>query len=132
MKPDVLIRKADFRAPRIVYGAAEWLICAVTAASMTGCAANTEIARWKTARVMQIVEGKDLTFIQDRECVAFLPGEQIARSRFAVISYSKGRGRGHGHRSRTVLIPDVADLEVGDEVRINVLDCASPLVRIPR
>lgn len=133
MKPGFLIEKMDRISPWISRNVAGWLVLAVAAAGMTGCAtapdgSATETAGWKTGWVNKITEGKDLKNIQERECVAALPSDQIARSRFAVVWYPKGRGR----QPRTVPIPDSSDLKVGDAVRINVLDCAAPISRIPQ
>lgn len=111
-------------------GVAGLLVLAVAGSGMTGCAtapggSATEAPGWRPGWVHKIVDGKDLKNIQERECVAALPPEQIARSRFAVVWYPKGRGR----QSRTVPIPDLSDLKIGDAVRINVLDCGKPLVK---
>ena len=109
------------------------LLVGIVGGGMTGCAtapsgSATETPGQKTGWVNKITEGKDLKNIQERECVAALPPEQIARSRFAVVWYPKGRGR----QPRTVLIPDSANLKVGDAVRINIFDCTAPISRIPQ
>ena len=109
------------------------LLLALSAASVGGCttasvAQNSGAPIWKTGRVHRIVQGKDLTNIQDRECVAMLTSFEIERSRFAVVRYSRGRGG----QNRTVQIPEASELKVGDCVRISLSDCAQPLELLPQ
>ena len=109
------------------------LLLALCAASTSGCttasvAQNSGAPIWKTGRVHSIVQGKDLTNIQDRECVAMLTSIEIERSRFAVVRYSRGRGG----QNRTVQIPESSELKVGDCVRVNLTDCEQPLELLPQ
>ncbi|MBI3529312.1 MAG: hypothetical protein HY067_15250 [Betaproteobacteria bacterium] len=112
------------------HNSAVWFVFALSGAGVAGCAnsptaQNTEAQHRKTGWVHNIVEGKDITDIHDRECVAALPPEEIKRSRFAVVRYSRGRG----YQNRTAQIPDSSDLKIGDLVRINLSDCGQAIVR---
>lgn len=105
-----------------------WLVLALSGSGIAGCATsptaqNKDAQNWKAGRVHKIVEGKDLKDIRERECVVVLPTEEIQRSLFAVVRYSKGRGQ----QNRTVKIPESSDLKVGDHVRINLSDCTAPI-----
>lgn len=105
-----------------------WLFIGLCGAGIAGCATsftgqNKETDRWKSGLVQKIVQGKDLKDIQERECVVVLPAEEIERTLFAVVRYSRGRGG----QNRTVKIPEWSDLKVGDRVRINLADCAAPI-----
>ena len=88
-------------------------------------AQNMDAQHWKVGTVHKIVDGKDITDIRDRECVAALSDDEIKRSRFAVVRYSKGRG----YQNRTVQIPDSSNLMIGDLVRINLIDCGQSIIR---
>ena len=103
---------------------------ALSGAGVAACttfpfAQNMDAEHWKAGLVHEIVEGKDITDIRDRECVAALSDDEIKRSRFAVVRYSRGRG----YQNRTVQIPDSSNLMIGDLVRINLSDCGQSLVR---
>ena len=110
------------------------LVLLVAGIGMAGCAGSfagsaTEARGWKTGRVSKIVKGRDLKHIWNLKCVAPMPSEQVARSRFAVVSYDKGRA---GRQLRTVVIPDSPEIKVGDVVRINLRDCAEPVSLVPQ
>ena len=108
------------------------LFFALSGASIAGCttafvAQNSGAQKWKTGRVFSIVQGKDLTDIQDRECVAVLTSIEIEQSRFAVVRYSRGRAK----QNRTIQIPESLGIKVGDCVQINLIDCAQPVKLLP-
>ena len=109
------------------------LVLSLSAAGTGGCttasvAQNSGAPIWKIGRVHNIVQGKDLTNIQDRECVAMLTSIEIERGRFAVVRYSRGRGG----QNRTMQIPESSEIKVGDCVRINLSDCAQPPELLPQ
>lgn len=96
---------------------------------MTGCATPPTgfVPGWRTGSVTDIVEGKDIgKGIKGGECVAALSASQITQTQFAVVRYHQGRKS----RPRVVPLPVFTDLRVGDKVRINIIDCASPISRI--
>lgn len=129
------LRHIDARSNKVVnintslyrnYGAC--LFVALGCTGVTGCAnsithQNAMAQHWKTGRVHAIVQGKNLKNIPERECVAVLTTEEIERSRFAVVRYSRGRGA----QNRTVRILDSSDIKVGDCVRIDLSDCGQTL-----
>lgn len=113
------------------YSYAVALAVALCATGVTGCAnptngQNTHEPHWKAGRIHRVIRGGDLTNISERECVAVLTTEEIERSRFVVVRYSKGRGT----QSQTRQISDSSELKVGECVRINLSDCGQP-VAIP-
>ena len=107
-----------------------YLMIALITVGMVACgtspsAQNIDAQHWKKGVVHKLVKGSDITDIRDRECVAVLSDEEIRRSRFAVVRYSKGRG----YQNRTVQIPDSSNLMIGDLVRINLSDCGQAILR---
>jgi hypothetical protein len=87
-----------------------------------------EAAGWRIGQVQQIVELKDLKSDQDLACVSHMSPDRRTSLRFAVVWYPHSIGA-RGHSALTVPIPDLLELNVGDTVQINILDCKKPIVR---
>ena len=92
---------------------------------VVGCTTlkDTPKDSWHFGYIERIALGTEKG-IDKRECVAKLEPELVAQSRFAVVRYSSGRWR----KYRTVFLPANSKLKAGDQVRMNLLDCASPLM----
>lgn len=79
-------------------------------------------AGWRAAQVVAVGRAADLAGTVDRDCGS--PDGGTAP--YAVVRYRNGgvhtRSLGTGH------LPAGAGLRLGDEVHVNILDCAVPLV----
>lgn len=78
-------------------------------------------AGWRAAQVVSVGRAGDLAKTADHDCGV----EGGAAAPYAIVRYRNGgvhtRSIGTGHW------PAGASLKVGDEVEVNILDCAAPL-----
>ncbi len=79
-------------------------------------------AGWRAAQVVAVGRAADLAGTVDRDCGA--PGGGSAP--YAVVRYRNGGV--HTRSLGTARLPAGAELRLGDEVHVNILDCAAPLV----
>jgi hypothetical protein len=98
---------------------------------LSGCVNHSRLTEWESegwrlGRVTQILERRDLKNDQDLECIPQHAPDRMTSSRFAVVWYSNSIGA-RGRYALTVPIPDGLELNIGDAVQINVLDCKKPI-----
>lgn len=83
---------------------------------------------WRTAEVVEIGSADEIKAQGVTDCRTTASAEELASSRFAVVTYRMGRTR-HAH----ILLVDARSVVArGDTIYTNVLRCGTPLeVRTP-
>lgn len=95
--------------------------------TLTACSSfRQEVAEfqagWRTAKVTAVGKANEIESLAFTDCRKSASKEQLANSRFAVLSYRKGGTSQHSH---IVILNDQTVLTVGDTVYANVENCGA-------